>query len=68
MIEQSALKINHGKGSRIFWFTTTDQISLDNPANILNPIWTIGQQDEYDPEKSIRDQTKQSLLEHTPKP
>jgi len=68
MIEQSALKINHGKGSKIFWFTTTDQISLDNPANILNPIWIIGQQDEYDPEKSIKDQPRHSLLEHTSKP
>jgi len=63
MIEQAALKINHGKGSRIFWFTTTDKITLDNPDNTLQPIWTIGHQNEYRPDLSIKDQTKYSLLQ-----
>jgi len=65
MIQQAALKINHGRGSRIFWFTTTDQISLDDPTNSLNPIWIIGQQDEYKPDLPIKAQKKQSLLQFT---
>jgi len=63
MIDQAGLKINHGKGSRIFWFTTTDQISLDNPANLLNPIWLIGQQDEYTTDQPISKQSRHNLLQ-----
>jgi hypothetical protein len=29
-------------GSGIFWFTTTYQISLDQPERILDAIWTVG--------------------------
>ena len=29
-------------GSSLFWFTTKDNVTLDNPANVLKPIWIIG--------------------------
>ena len=63
MIQEAALKINHGKGSGLFYFTTTDQVNLDNPAHLLEPIWIIGQDKEYNPNKSLADQTHHSLLE-----
>jgi len=63
MIEQAALKINHNKGSGLFYFTTTDQVNLDDPAHLLDPIWIIGQDKEYNPNKSLADQTHHSLLE-----
>jgi len=67
MIQEAALKINHGKGSRIFWFTTTDHITLDNPENILEPIWIVGHQEEYNPDRPIKLQARCSLLDFTAK-
>ena len=30
------------KGSGIFWFTTENNISIEKPDKILEPVWTIG--------------------------
>jgi len=40
----NTVKSNSGsaKGSGIFWFTIENNISLENPDRILEPIWTIG--------------------------
>lgn len=68
MILRSALKFNQGSGSGIFWFTTTNNISLENPQKILEKIWIIGHRDYYNPAQPIREQQKHSLLEFlTPK-
>ena len=46
MIQKAALptRIVNGQktGKGIFWFTTTDNIALEKPAKILEPIWTVG--------------------------
>jgi len=54
------------KGSGIFWLTTSEHINLDNPGEILKPIWIIGHKDHFDPTMPIRDQIKHNLLEFTP--
>jgi hypothetical protein len=41
MIAWGAFKVKD-TGVGIFWFTTADHITLDNPGRILDPIWTIG--------------------------
>ena len=65
LIEKVALQLTP-HGSALFWFTTKDQISLDNPAWILEPIWILGHANHYDPDKSFSEQEKHSLLEFTP--
>ena len=65
MIEKKTLPLTP-LGSALFWFTTKDQISLENPAWILEPIWVLGHANHYDPDKSFSEQEKHSLLEFTP--
>ena len=46
MIEKAALPTRMVKGQKtgkgIFWFTTKDNITLQDPSKILEPIWTVG--------------------------
>lgn len=65
LIEKVALQLTP-HGSALFWFTTKNQISLDNPARILEPIWILGHANHYEPDKSFSEQEKHSLLEFTP--
>jgi len=57
MIQWGAFKVKD-TGAGIFWFTTTDAITLENPHRVLEPIWTIGHRDHV--------QNKHSLIEFTP--
>jgi len=66
MITKSALNIDKGKGSGIFWFTTTERIDLNHPESILQPIWTIGHKNLFDPTKTIDQQSKHRLLDFIP--
>ena len=64
MIERLAFEFGkHGSG--IFWFTTTDQVTLDNPQGVLDNIWVIGHRNHFDPGKPLTEQTKHNLLEFT---
>jgi hypothetical protein len=57
MIQWGAFKV-HNDGAGIFWFTTTNQISLDQPERILDAIWTVGHRRYLN--------QKHSLIEFTP--
>jgi len=63
MLEVAALSINHGQGSKLFYFTTTNHISPNDPANLLKPIWIIGHRDQYTPDQPISAQPRHSLLQ-----
>lgn len=65
MIERLAFEFGKN-GSGIFWFTTTDQVTLNNPQGVLENIWVIGHRNHFDPAKPLAQQTKHSLLEFTP--
>ena len=62
MIELAALPIKIVKGeptgAGIFWFTTQESITLEDPAQILAPIWTVGHVKHR--------QEKHSLIDYTP--
>jgi len=57
MINKAALPVRTVKGKAtgagIFWFTSQDKISLDNPAQILEPIWTVGHINHLDEKHSL---------------
>ena len=42
-------------GSGIFWFTSTENISLEKPATILEDIWTVGQVNHLTEKHSLLD-------------
>ena len=65
LIEDVALKLTLN-GSALFWFTTKENINLDNPAQILEPIWVLGHANHYARGKPFSEQQKHSLLEYSP--
>lgn len=65
MIDKAALKVRQVKnkqtgelvptGSGIFWFTATENISLEKPASILQDIWTVGHVNHLTEQHSLLD-------------
>ncbi len=57
MIQKAALPIRlvNGQptGAGIFYFTTKDNISLEDPHRILKPIWTVGHSNQLQTPRSL---------------
>ena len=59
MIKMTAFQFSE-RGSRLFWFTTKDHFSLERPASILEPMWTVAHQDHLSERHSIIERTIES--------
>src|SRR4030067_634227 len=55
-------------GRKLFWFSTYDQITLDDPQNIFKPIWYTGSTELYNNRVVSPQQTLQQGFgsEHLP--
>ena len=57
-------------GRKLFWFTTFDQMTLDNPQDIFKPIWYTGSTQLYNSRVVSPQQTLPQAFgsEHLPQP